>query len=130
VCLRGSRWIRLTYCSTRICTTYWLGEDHGYTIRVSAKGQPTSVAHISSNATNERLYAAIIRLPQVSSSPQLSPTARPEYQLVFKAARDAPATIYLNEKFILFDNNYWCKITDQFEQVFKETLAKATFSPT
>ena len=98
--------------------------------RLSAKGQPISVAHISSIAINERLYTTILALPQISSSPRLSPTARPEYQLVFKAARDAPATVYLKEKFIFFDNNYWFTITDQFEQVFKETLAKATFAPT
>lgn len=97
-------------------------------LRLSTKDQPTLATHIFSVATNERLYTALLNLPQVPSNTLNSPTSSPEYQLVFKAAGDVPALIYPKESLIRFDNNYWLAITDQFEKVFKEILAQATFS--
>jgi hypothetical protein len=99
-------------------------------LRISPKDQPILAAHIFSVATNERLYSSLLDLPPVPSSTLTSPTSPPEYQLAFKLASDVPALIYSKESLIRFDNNYWYSITDQFEKVFKEILAQATFSPT
>lgn len=96
--------------------------------------QPVQIARITDATKAQRLYSALLALPQVPSS-SCQDSSYPAYQLVFQTKdqsilaviSQACNTISLNGNYKSPSGLY--SLTVQFKQLFKQTLAAATFAP-
>jgi hypothetical protein len=97
--------------------------------------QPPQTAQIPSVETVQLLYHAILALPQASQNGGCFPASLPEYQLVFHAADQAiPSVLDETCHTISLEGNYQSRggtfvMTDQFKQLFEQTLTTASFAP-
>ena len=97
--------------------------------------QPPQTAQIMSVETVQRLYQAILALPQVSQNGSCSPESLHEYQLIFHTADQAiPSVVDKTCNTISLEGNYKSRsgtfvMNGQFKQLFEQTLAVATFAP-
>jgi hypothetical protein len=96
--------------------------------------QPVRTARIADSASAQRLYNAILALPQAAED-SCNDTHYPEYQLVFQTSNQAiPAVISQRCKTISLNGNNQSRSglytqSAQFQQLFAQTLAGATFAP-
>ena len=97
--------------------------------------QPPQTAQITSVETVQRLYQAILALPQASRNGGCPPASLPEYQLVFHAAQQAiPSVLDETCHTISLEGNYQSRggtfvMTDQFKRLVEQTLTTASFAP-
>jgi hypothetical protein len=98
-------------------------------------GQSPLTAQITSPEQVQRLYDALLALPQDSRKVHCSAEVWPEYRLVFHTADQAiPSTIGKMCNTVSLDGMYKSRggmyvMNDQFQQVFAQTLAGAKFAP-
>jgi hypothetical protein len=97
--------------------------------------QPPQTAQITLIEAVQRLYDAILALPQAPHNGKCSPESLHEYQLVFHTADQAiPSVIDKTCNTISLEGDYKSRsgtfvMNSQFQQLFEQTLAKATFAP-
>lgn len=97
--------------------------------------QTPQTAQITSAETAQRLYNAIIALKWLPQGSACTDTGIPEYQLVFQAANQTiPAIMHNTCNSIDLEGAFhtrggWYAMTDQFKQLFQQTIAGATFAP-
>ena len=97
--------------------------------------QAPQAAQITSAETALRLYNAIIALTWLPQGSACTETGIPEYQMVFQTANQTiPAVIHNSCNSIDLEGAYqtrggWYAMTDQFKQLFQQTVAGATFAP-
>ncbi len=103
-------------------------------MRMPQTGQRPLTALISSAATAQRLYNAILALPL--TSPNIGNLqGTPAYQLVFHAAdQEILSVIDTQHNLISLNGNIHSRtglytLNDQFKRLLEETLAGATFAP-
>jgi hypothetical protein len=107
----------------------WLAVMH-----MPQTGQRPLTALISSAATAQRLYNAILALPLTSANIGNLEGA-PAYQLVFHTAdQEIPSVIDTQHNLISLNGNIHSRtglytLNDQFKRLLEETLAGATFAP-
>ena len=98
-------------------------------------GQSPLTAQITSPEQVQRLYNALLALPQDARKAHCSAEVWPEYRLVFHTADQAiPSTISKMCNTVSLDGMYKSRggtyvMNDQFKQVFAQTLAGAKFAP-
>lgn len=98
-------------------------------------GQAPFTAQITSPEQVQRLYDALLALPQDSRKVHCSTEVWPEYRLVFHTADQAiPSTISKMCNTVSLDGMYKSRggmyvMNDQFKQVFAQTLTGAKFAP-
>jgi hypothetical protein len=116
------------YHASTPASVQWLAVMH-----MPQTGQPPLTARISSAATAQRLYNAILALPLTSpNSGNLE--GIPDYQLVFHAAdQEIPSVIDTQHNLISLNGNVHSRtgiytLNDQFKRLLEETLAGATFA--
>lgn len=96
--------------------------------------QPVQTARIADATIAQRLYNALLALPQTTQD-DCNDSSYPEYQLVFQTADQAvPALISQKCNTIALNGAYQSRggvytLTAQFKQLFAQTLAGATFAP-
>ena len=96
--------------------------------------QPPQAAQITSVETVQRLYDAILALPQAPQNGNCSPESLHEYQLVFHTADQAiPSVIDKTCNTISLEGSYQSRtgtfvMNDQFKQLFGQTLAATPFA--
>ncbi len=99
-----------------------------------APDQPAQSALITSAATAQRLYQAILALSQVPSSSTCIQTLRPEYQLAFHTADQTIPSIVDNTcNTISLGGNFQTRtgtyvMDAQFKQLLAQTFAAASFA--
>ncbi len=97
---------------------------------MSPANQPAQTALITDTNKVQRLYSAILTLPQGSYT-----NDQPTYQFAFlEKTLTIPAAIYQKSNLIDLEGNYrtrggWFKINDQFKQLLAETLNGTTPTP-
>ena len=97
--------------------------------------QPSQAAQITSVETVQRLYHAILALPQDPQNGSCSPESLHVYQLVFHAAEQAiPSVIDKKCNTISLEGTYKSRggtfvMNGQFQQLFEQTLAAVPFAP-
>ncbi|HEX7737100.1 MAG TPA: hypothetical protein VF458_19805 [Ktedonobacteraceae bacterium] len=95
--------------------------------------RPVQTARVTNSAATQRLYHALLALPQATGN--CTDAQYPEYQLVFQARDQAiPAQLNQTCNTISLNGNYKSPsgtytLTDQFKQLFTQTLASTTFAP-
>ena len=95
--------------------------------------KPVQTARITDATTAQRVYNALLALPRTTSA--CNDNSYPAYQLVFQTTEQAiPAVISQQCHTISLNGNYQSRsglytLTAQFEQLFTQTLAGATFAP-
>lgn len=115
------------YAATPVAKPQSLAIQHA-----SQENKPVQTARITSTATAQRVYNALLALPQ--ATPNCNDNSYPAYQLVFQTTEQAiPAVISQQCHTISLSGNYQSRsglytLTDQFEQLFTQTLADATFA--
>lgn len=93
---------------------------------VPSANQPAQTGLITNISNVQRLYTAILALPQASDA-----NGKPIYQLVFYENTLAiPAAIYQNENLINLEGNYhtrggWYTMNSQFSQLFSQIVGAA-----
>lgn len=98
-------------------------------------GQPPSTAQITSPEQAQRLYDALLALPQDVRKTNCSPELWPEYQLVFHTADQAiPSLISKRCNTVSLGGMNRSRggtylMNTRFQQVFAQTLAEAKFAP-
>ena len=103
-------------------------------MRMPQTGQRPLTALISSAATAQRLYNAILALPLTSPNIGILQGA-PTYQLVFHAAdQEIPSAIDMQHNLISLNGDIHSRtglytLNDQFKHLLEETLAGAAFAP-
>lgn len=103
-------------------------------MRMPQTGQPPLTARISSAATAQRLYNAILALPLTSPN-RGNLEGVPAYQLVFHAVdQEIPSVIDTQHNLVSLNGNFRSRtglytLNDQFKHLLEETLAGATFAP-
>jgi hypothetical protein len=96
--------------------------------------QPPQTAQITSVETVQRLYHAILALPQALQNGSCEPESLHEYQLVLHTADQAiPSVIDKKCNTISLEGNYKSRggtfvMNGRFKQLFEQTLAAATFA--
>jgi hypothetical protein len=96
--------------------------------------QPPQAAQITSVETVQRLYDAILALPQAPQNGNCSPESLHAYQLVFHTADQAiPSVIDKTCNTISLEGSYQSRtgtfvMNDQFKQLFGQTLAATPFA--
>lgn len=97
--------------------------------------QPPATAQMTSVETVQRLYHAILALPQAPQNGSCSPESLHAYQLVFHAAEQAIRSV-IDQKCntISLEGNYTSRggtfvMNGQFKQLFEQTLAAVSFAP-
>lgn len=107
-------------------------------LHTSQPGQPDQqpqTALITSEETAQRLYQAILALPQAHPNGSCLPESLHQYQLVFHAANQAiPSNIDSKCNTISLEGHYLSRsgtfvMNDQFKHLFEQTLAAAHFAP-
>jgi hypothetical protein len=97
--------------------------------------QSPETALLTSAATVEDLYQAILQLPPASQTGSCSPEVLHHYLLVFRTSTQAiPAVLDQKCQTITLQGNYQSRggtftVGAPFEQLFQRTLAAATFTP-
>lgn len=97
--------------------------------------QAPETAQVTSAETAQRLYDAILALPLVPNQAPCQAPGVPAYQLVFHTTQRAiPAVIDNTCKTIALDGAYQARggvytLNDQFNRLFAEIVAGATFAP-
>ncbi len=97
--------------------------------------QPPLTAQITSPEIAQRLYRAILALPLTPQNSTCTPEALPTYQLVFHTANQAiPSVIDQKCQTISLSCNFQSRsgiftMNGQFQQLFAQTVAGATFAP-
>lgn len=97
--------------------------------------QLSQTAQIASVETAQRLYQAILELPQTPQNENCVPDSLPAYQLVFHTADQAiPSVLDETCNTISLQGNYRTRsgtfeMTAQFKQLFEQVLGTATFAP-
>ncbi len=103
-------------------------------MRMRQTGQLPLTARITSAATAQRLYNAILALPLTSPN-RGNLEGILEYQLVFHAAdQEIPSAIDMQHNLISLNGNIHSRtglytLNDQFKHLLEETLAGAIFAP-
>ena len=97
--------------------------------------QAPQTAQIASAETAQRLYNAILALKWLPQGSACTDTGIPTYQLAFQTANQTiPAVIHDDCNSIDLEGAYhtrggWYSMTEQFKQLFQQTVAGATFAP-
>src|SRR5260221_4548587 len=117
------------YHSSTPASVQWLAVMH-----MPQTGQALLAAQVSSAATAQRLYNAILPLPLASPN-RGNLEGVPGYQLVFHAAdQEIPSVSDTQHNLISLNGNVHTRtglypLNDQFKRLLEEPLAGATFAP-
>lgn len=96
--------------------------------------QPVQTAHMTDAASAQRLYSALVSLPRTQAE-NCNDSQYPEYRMIFQASdQTIPAVISQQCQTLTLSGNYQSRsgvyrLTDQFKQLFSQTLATTTFAP-
>ncbi|HEY7416479.1 MAG TPA: hypothetical protein VH593_14900 [Ktedonobacteraceae bacterium] len=104
-------------------------------LQTAQLGQQPQTAQITSVETVQRLYQAIVALPQAPQNENCTPDTLHEYQLVFHTANQAiPSVVDRTCNTVSLDGNNKSRsgtyvMNNQFKQLFAQTLAETSFAP-